>query len=393
MNTKNRIKKTNNEEAPASKTKGYVKWIVGGVLAVALVVAFVIMGIEQLAPKVVATAGDEKILLKDVVYDIYQAEVQGNQTANWQIQLGTAQSTSDYWNMTQDDGLTVAEQAKQGVIDSAVQTMVLYKEAKAAGYKATKDEKKAVKTSVETMLNSIPAQKKKEIGIKKAQLTDSALKTTIVNRFHNDKLESFEVDEEGLRAGVDKNEFRQYNTEYFFIGTTNADAEDASAEDAAATKEKALKKMKEIQTRIKDAKDWSKVLVKTEKSEDENTEASTEKETKDPNADLTDDDVYYSDRNFIASGDAYDDTIREQIMKMSNGEVSDIIEGEDGYYIVRMNDNNSDERYEQEVSNAISEAKEAKFKEYYAELSKDYKVTINNKIWDDVTLGSYLVAY
>ena len=75
---------------------------------------------------------------------------------------------------------------------------------------------------------------------------------------------------------------------------------------------------------------------------------------------------------------------------MDNDQISDVIEGEDAYYLVKMVNNNDDEAYENEVKNQISTEENNQFNTWYSDVESKHKVKIVQKEWDGITMGSII---
>ena len=52
-----------------------------------------------------------------------------------------------------------------------------------------------------------------------------------------------------------------------------------------------------------------------------------------------------------------------------------------------MIDNNSDEAYEAQVAQKINEEEQKQFEAEYEKIKKNYKVTINDEVWDEIVMG------
>lgn len=90
-----------------------------------------------------------------------------------------------------------------------------------------------------------------------------------------------------------------------------------------------------------------------------------------------------SDETFLT------EELRKQIKKMNNGEISDLIEAEDGYYFFRMENNNSTAAYDKAVKEAISKEEEQRFEADYKSIASSYAIKVNNGQWKKIKLGSY----
>ena len=78
------------------------------------------------------------------------------------------------------------------------------------------------------------------------------------------------------------------------------------------------------------------------------------------------------------------------IKGMENGKVSDAVETEFAYYIFRMDDNNSEEAYEERVEELVSKEETKIYNASYKNAKANYKITVDKDKWNKVTLGSII---
>ena len=77
---------------------------------------------------------------------------------------------------------------------------------------------------------------------------------------------------------------------------------------------------------------------------------------------------------------------------MKVGEVSDVLEGTDGYYIIKLTDNTSTESYDNAITQAKETAEEEAFdEEYTSNIEPNYAVDIDYDVWDNIAVGSYSI--
>lgn len=330
-----------------------------GVLAAFLVIVSIAIAWENLHPKLILTVNGQKTYLEGMTYQIMQAEQSHNSIASLYQQMGY---TTNYWDM-EEEGVTTQERVREQIIQAEIQQQLLYAEASKEGYEVTDAEKEEAATAAKTQMESMSDEQKKKTGFTESKLTDILTQYALTRRYKQDMIDSFDIDDEALRAGVDREQYRQYNTQCFFVSTEVGEGEEPLAD---AQKEERKAALLEVAEGAKGTEDWSTVL----NSEDEGQIVS------------------YQAINFIKEDTNYDAKVMEQAMKMENGTISDVVEGATGYYIIKMVNNNSDERYETEVSNAITTEENQRFDEKYLSIYESYEIKINQKEWEKVTLGS-----
>lgn len=335
--------------------------ILGGLIAVVLIVAAVCY--EQLRPRLIMTVGSEKIYLTDMMYDIYTQEQSGNSISSIYQQI----YGSDYWNAQVDeDGNTGAEVAKDAALAAAQQREVLYQEAVVQGYTLTDEEKTAVAEKVKTTRESMTDAQKKMNGLDEKTLTKVLERDTLASRYKQNVIDSFDIDDAAITKTISKEDNRQYDLQYYYVATKKTDNEGKSTDLSDAEKADLETKMNELKTKAVKAEDFSKLL-------EENDDSGITYQTKA---------LIETDKDFIS------DKALKQIKKMKNKEITDVLVGDDGsYYLVRMENNNSTEAYDNAVKEAISTEENTQFEESYSNMLDNYTIEENDDEWDKVKMG------
>jgi foldase protein PrsA len=339
------------------------RWIIASAILVVVLIGALLF--DQFYKRTIMTIDDDKYYMDDLSYYFYGVE----STYDYYDQMFGGGGT--YWNMTYDEtsGATTRDIAKQEAVESALYTEILYKEAIAEGYSLTDEENKAVSDNVENMLSeSLSEAVIEKNDFTKEYLTEVVGKSTLVQRYRQDKVDSFDIDDEGIKAGVDFEEYKQYDIEYLFISTKNTDEDGNSVDMTEDEKTAAFDKINAVYESAKTTEDWSTLV-----SEDE-------------------EELTYEEGNFLGSGTTYSEDFQALMMAMENDAVSEIYEDEDGYYIVRMVNNNSTESYDNAVEEAITTAEDEAFSELYSEIITKHEYTTNDNALKSLTMGSITLA-
>ena len=320
---------------------------------------------DQLYVPALLTVDGKKYNLHDLSYYFYMSE---SQVQYFSQLFGSDKS---YWDMTYDEdtGTTVGEFARDQTMHDAVKSEVLYNQAVSEGYNLTGDEQTTVEKNVSDMLDN---KDNKAVIAKnhftRKYLTDIIGKTTLVTRYQQDRIDALDIDDDAIKAGISYDDYQQYDIEYLFALKKTTDENGDTIEKAEVEKAAAHTKLSSYYETAKDTQDWSKLLP-----EDENL-------------------VTYKTTHFIKTDTLFDDDTKSKIMTMENGSVSDLLETDDGYYIIRMKDNNSSESYDTAVKNAISDAEDKGFDEVYNEILSDHKYKINQSAVNKLNMGSLTLA-
>jgi foldase protein PrsA len=347
------------EQKPITKISR--PWIItAAILVVALVGGLLF---DQLYESTLFKINNEKYKLSDLAYYFYNVESEYNY---YDQMFGGGGA---YWDMSFDDeGTTVREQAKQAAIDTAISSEILYKEAVSADYTLTDEEKETISTNVTTLLDSqLTESVIKRNHFTKKSLTDVLTKTTLGARYRQDKIDAFDIDDEAIKAGINYDEYRQYDIEYLYISTQTTDEEGNTVALSDEEKTAAYDKINAVYESAKTSDDWSTLIADDEEE------------------------LTYQDTNFLESGTTFSEDFEKMMMGMENDAVSEIYEDETGYYIVRMKDNDSSESYDTAVENAITTEENKQFNALYEEIKAKYDIEKNEKAIKGLNMGSLTI--
>ena len=332
----------------------------------------------QLRPRPVLTVstvdenGTEKkntVYMKEAVYSIYQVENQYNQYSSiYQQMYGKT-----YWEMEDVDGKgrNGASAAKKQVMDSLKQREILYMEAQKRGYSLTDEEIKKTEENVATTVKNFTDAQKQMDGLDEKTLKSEFKKNALVEKFRQILIKESGIDEEALKATVNKDDYRQYTLQYYMVSNQDTSGEETQ-EVSPEQKQTNLSNMQALQEKAKTAEDFTKLL--------------DEKDTTG---------IQYQTENLVKK-DLNDSTfltkkLRKQITKMKNDEISDIIEGEDGYYLVKMVNNDDSEAYDNQCNSVIEEEETKQFNAKYAEFAVNYVTEVQSYWKGRVKLGSFTI--
>ncbi len=367
MNKSKKIKKSSSEVVIHDKKNDKV--VNSRILTISSIVFVVILVgallFDQLYESTLLTVDGKKHHLSDLSYYFYSVE---SQISYYDQLFG---GNGAYWDMplSNEDTTTIREQARQDAIDTALYNEVLYKEAVSEGYALTEEEKTTVDDQVKNMLESeLSPETIKKGSFTKAYLTDIVSKTTLVERYRKDKIDALDIDDEGIKAGINYEQYRQYNLEYLFTSKKTTDAEGNSIDKTEEQKTASADKLKEYAATAKTTEDWSKFLPEDEK------------------------DITYQTLNITESNGTFSVDQKAQIMAMNNKDVTDVLETDTGYYVVRMINNNSSESYDSEVNQAITNAENEAFNKVYDEILTKHSYKVNERALNSLRMGSLILG-
>ena len=349
-----------------------LKPIILTVLCVVLVVVLCVgVAIQQFKPKVAVTVGGTKFTLDDMMYPIYELESTYLPYNEWYQSMsgGTIWEADDQGEAGTMSGVSNSIGWKQEVLNAEVQYEILYQKAKEAKYELTEDEKKDAAEDAKEALEGLSWLQKMQLNISESKLTERFEKRALADRFKKDQQEELnkDVDEEKTIADISKEDYRQYDIQYYYA-PLKISTEEGEAKELTSDEKKELEgKMKEIASQAKTAEDFTTLIGEDESS------ITLEKEGK-----FTEKDgwTYVSDKNL------------KKIKKMKNGTVSDVILDENYYVVVKMVDNNSEEAYKTACDDAIKAKQNSAYSDWYDKEQEKYDVVVNTDVWTDVVIGT-----
>lgn len=358
-------------------TKNKVLLMLGLIAVVVLCAGVCYM---QLRPRVVLivsgsdAGGSEvssKVYMKETMYDIYQIESQYNMYS----QLYQQMYGKTYWEMedVDDAGRDGAAAAKKQVMDAVKQREILCMEAKKLGYSLTDEEKNTVAENVKQARESLSDAQKKLDGMDEKSLTTAFEKNMLADKYRQVIISESGIDREALKASVSKDDYHQYTMQYYKVSNkegTGEEEKDVSEEQ----KQKNLENMKALQEKSKTAEDFTKLVEK----EDETGIGTYQQE------ELLQKDM--EDSTFLTK------KLRKKLIKMQNDEISDVIEGEDGYYLVKMVNNDDPAAYDKQCETVVSDEETKQFNTRYNQIKTGYTAEIQSYWKGRVKLGSYTTA-
>ena len=359
-NTKNLIKNPRKEEKKRFKINSKVWIVTATILVVALITSLLF---DQFYKRTLITIEGDKYYQEDLAYYIYGIEAKYD---SYDQMFG-----GQYWDMVvnQNTGETARDMAMQEAINSTLITEILYRDATSNGYSLTDDEKETVADNVTSLLEGqIPEAVLKKNNFTEDYLTNVLSKTTLVNRYRHDIIDELDIDDEGIRAGIDFEEYRQYDIEYIFISTESKDAEDKTVPMDDANKAIAYEKIEAMSQIAKDTEDWSTLIPEEEEQ------------------------LTYRKRSFTEAESPFSDEFTAQVIELEKGSYSDILEDNLGYYYIHLIDNTSTESYDDAVEEAITAAENEGFAEAYNDIETNYYYVVNDKSLKRLIMGTITLA-
>lgn len=383
MNRAKKILKNGGESAAEASVKqntGMSKNIVLIVVGI-LLVAVLCGGIAyiNLRPRVVLTVeGKDKdgktvtntVNYQEAMYDIYQAEMMPQMYAMYKMSFD--------WEDTDENGDTYADTYKKQIMQAMKKREILYMSAQKKELSLTDEEKKAIQKDVKSARKNMTDKQKKMKGLDEATITTVMEKDKLGEKYKDSVIATLDIDEAALKKSVDKKSYRQYTLQYYTFAKTETDSKNQTKDKDAKALAAGKKDMTALQKKAVKAKDFTKDVI-TDKNKDNKDDNNTA--------------ISYTTKDLIETDKDFLDTKTLKIVKkMKNGEVSDVLETKDGYYVIKMVNNNDPEAYNNQCNSVISQEKESRFETVYKNSIKAEYTATAQSYWKGRVFIGYLTV-
>ena len=303
--------------------------------------------------QLVVEINDNKVYLDEAMYYVLMYE------ANFGMMVGPEQ-----WDEEMVDGDSLSSVVKSSVMDAMTENEILYIKGLESGIEITEDLESQFKASSLEFYDML--EEEDELlditGIDETVLYNINKKTYVANMHKNSIIEGLDIDLDALIAEVEEDDYKQYNTKHLAIEFNSYDDEGNVVELTDADKAKAKDTMDEALNAIKDGKTFEEIDAEYE-------------------------DITLSPSSFIYD-ETTDDVYQNDAIKLENAEFSEeVTETEYGYFIIQMIDNDSKEAYNNAVNDVVSSKQQELYAEIYKEMKKDFTITINENVWDPISVG------
>lgn len=253
------------------------------------------------------------------------------------------------WDYSIADDKTIGDEAKEEILNMVTELKVISSRAKAEKVSLTADEKDEAIQQAEKILRAA-TKKEKE----KYSLTTQSLLEIFESNFLANKM--FYIATDDADTEVTDEEARQADIQYLFLRTSGENA-DGTAMTLGQDEAKAVfKRAKKLLEEAEETEDFQTFAMKN--TEVDRTELILDREST-----------------------ALPSEVVSEAMELKTGEVSGLIEAEDGYYILYcVNEQDEDATY-QKKEDIIARRQEEMFKEKYADWLGNSEISISKSFW------------
>lgn len=307
--------------------------------------------------KIAATCGDDKITLG---------------TANMMLRMTQAQMASYYsmfggsaagiWDQDGEDGKTYGENTKDDMMDQIHNMVLLKQHAKDYDVSITEDEQKKIEEAAKKFMEDNDADTIAKLAVSQSDIETILEFYTYQEKMYDPMTADVDTNVEDSEAAQSKITICQIST----AGTQDAEGKtvDLTDEEKQAKKDQAQAVLDKIKAQEDPAAADMDALAK---EVDENLSASV--------------------KTFGSDDTSLDDKLKEAVKSLTDGQVApEVIEGEDAYYVARMDSVFDEDATKSKKESIVSERKQEAYKNLLEEWGKDTKIEVDKKVWKKVTL-------
>lgn len=312
--------------------------------------------------KTVATVGKDEITAGTVNMMLRMTQAQ---MMSYYSMFGT--STTGMWENKGDDGKTYAESTKEDIMDQLHNLVLLEQHAKDYDVTITDEEQKELKAAAEKFMTDNDAE-----TIAKLAVTQSDIEKLLELYSYQTKM--YDPMTADVDTNVEDKEAQQSKITYCKV-STEATTDDEGNSTELTDEEKAAKK------------DQAQQVLDKIKAQEDIAGADVDSLAKEVDESLSSSTATYS-----TNKDDEDSSLDADVMKAAkelteDGQLaSDVIEGSDGYYVVRMDSVFDEESTQTKKDSIVTQRKQDAYNDMLKKWAKKTKITIDKKVWKTVTL-------
>ncbi len=270
-----------------------------------------------------------KVNLSEMMYHVLLAKMQE--------ELYTSYMKEDNQATDQKEVKELSKALTDAAIDNAVKYQLFYGMALNKNYSLTEEEKAECLRRAENIQKNFGEETLNNYGLTIEDLTAIQEKIALATRYYSNYIDSFSIDKEAIRNNLDIADYKQYKINYLFGQKTE----------------------KELLTELRD-----KALTEDFK------ELSEEAGIK--SGDLT----------FFAGKDTFGEEkiLEDTVISMKEGEVSEVIETVNGFYILKLISESSKDAFEKAVEEEYEKERNEAAEAGYQSLKADHEIELNKDL-------------
>lgn len=320
----------------------------------------------DLTKKIVMTVNNTEITMDTMMYYIMQQEAEYSYNDIYY----TATYGTSYWDLEmegEDSKVTVRQEVQEYIIEVAQLYEIFYQESKAKGYELTEEDIEEAELNAYTIWQNMSEHQKEVTNLTQEALTEIFKKISLATKYYDEVEAGLGVDEEAITKTIHQEDYKEYSIEIMYLDNTEEDKDGSLIDVKRKELKAALKRMKKYKEQRKKGESLETLLAEDE------------------------DRIYVTQQNFIEGDRRISPILEAEAVNLKNDENTDIIETNDGYFLIRMVDNAATDSYEEAVAKAIEDTETEAFEKAYEEIRKSYKTEIKINLWDQIQIGNLTI--
>lgn len=248
------------------------------------------------------------------------------------------------------EGESLSGYAKVQIQNLLSQIKILKQVAAAQEITLTEDELEEARTDAIDYLSQLSKDEKKQNGLTEDLLTSVYSENILANKV-------FEISTNDVDTNISDDEAKQITIQYLMVMTKGTDKNGNTVDMTTEEKKKAKSKAKDLQKQAKEAANFLTFAQSNTDAEE---------------AELT-----------FSRADAPEE-LSEAAFALSSGQLSGLIEGQNGYYIIYcVNDDDEDATARRKEELILKRQKES-FEKKFTKWSEEYTIVISDSLWQQI---------
>lgn len=258
---------------------------------------------------------------------------------------------SALWKYTLGKDKTVGDEAKQEIINMVTQLKVIQSMAKKQDVTLSNDEKDEALQKAEKILESVSDEEKKTYFLTVQGMSQIYEENILANKM-------FYVSTDDADTNVSDEDAKQVAIQYFQIMTKGSDRAGKNIDMDDATREETRKRAAALQKEAVKSKDFLGLAKK--------------------NSDASKQELVIG-----KDSDALEKVAIDAALSLKKGQVSELVEGEQGFYVIYCVNDNDEDATQSRKEVIIEERQNAMFTQKYNHWLENCEVNISEDFWDD----------
>ena len=262
----------------------------------------------------------------------------------------------ELWQYEIPERGSLQQEVSSSLSDYIVEMNIISKEAKSQNIALTDDEREEMYEKADELNASISTEDKEKYSIGVQKIQEIMEENLLAQKLYLSVTD-------GVGEDISEDDVRVANIEYIKVMTHDTDKNGTAIDLSDADEDAAYKKMQGYKKKIDKGFDFLQLARMSSDSAD--VKASI-----------------YKGYSGLSEG------VVNAAMDLKKGEISQIIEDDTGFYLIRCSNNYDEDLSAERKKQMAEELKEESFKKAYGEWSKDVEVMLNDEFWSDFNIVS-----